>query len=52
MKGPNVNWKLLELLQEHGIENDPLAPDLLSVSSWGLHVLHGPFNTGENSTGW
>ena len=27
-------------IQEHCTENDPLAPDLLSVGSCGLHVLH------------
>ena len=52
MDGPNVNWKLLELLQEHRIENDPLAPDSLSIGSCGLHILHSAFNTGQNSTCW
>ena len=36
MDGLNVNWKLLELLQKHRIENDPLAPDRLPVGSCGL----------------
>ena len=52
MDGPIVNWKLLELLQEHCIKNDLLAPDLLSIISCRLHVLHGTFNNGQNSTGW
>ena len=46
MDGPSVNWKLLELLQERRFENDPLAPDLLSIGSCSLHVLYGAFNTG------
>ena len=38
-------------IQEHCTENDPLAPDLLSVGSCGLHVLHSAFiNTGQNQT--
>ena len=53
MDGLNVNWKLLELLQKHRIENDPWAPDRLPADgSCGLHVLHGTFNTGQNSTSW
>ena len=49
MDVPNVNWKLLELLQEHRIENDSLAPDLLSIGSYRLHVFHGAFNIGQSS---
>ena len=42
MDEPNGNWKLLELLQEHRIENDTLTPDLLGIGSCGLYLLHGP----------
>ena len=52
MDGPNDNWKLLKLLQEHCIDNNPLAPYLFSIGFCGLHVLHVAFNTVQKSTGW
>ena len=30
----------------------PECPDLIDISSCGLHAVHGAFKTGANATGW
>lgn len=45
MDGPNVNFKLLELLQLDHAENYGGA-QLVSVGSCGLHTLHNAFKAG------
>jgi hypothetical protein len=50
MDGPNVNWKMLSLLEA---ERDEVNfPKLLELGSCGLHVLHGAFLTGHASVQW
>lgn len=39
MDGPNVNWKLFDLLQQEHAQ-------LVSVGSCGLHTLHNAFKAG------
>ena len=50
MDGPRLNWKLLSLLNEDRQKEDADLPQLLNVGSCGLHVVHGAFSTGCQST--
>ena len=45
MDAPNVNWKMVEIANEHHKEQDPDALSLLETGSCGLHVLHGAYKT-------
>ena len=49
--GPNVNWKMLQLVNENR-KMDPDCPELLLLGSCGLHVLHGGYQTAQESTDW
>ena len=51
MDGPNVNWKMLDLIVENRNSNETY-PNLLDVGSCSLHVVHGAFRTGMKQTGW
>ena len=50
MDGPNVNWKLLRLLEEE--RNSSPAPKLLNLGSCGLHVLLGAYGHGQKQSEW
>ena len=52
MDGPNVNWKMLKLVEENGMSKDPSSPDMLELHSCGLHVVYGAYRLGQNSTNW
>ena len=45
MDGPNVNWKMLDLIVKDRNSNETY-PNLLDVGSCSLHVVHGTFRTG------
>ena len=47
MDGPNNNWKMLKIANEHHKEQDPDAPSLLEMRSCGLYVLHGAYKTAQ-----
>ena len=51
MDGPNINWKMLDLIVEDRNSNETY-PNLLDVGSCSLHVVHGAFITGMKQTGW
>ena len=51
MDGPNVNWKLIDILKPE-IQSSPSDPALLELGSCGLHILHGSYETGLKATGW
>ena len=51
MDGPNVNWKMLDLIVEDRNSNETY-PNLLDVGSCSLHVVHGAFRTSMKQTGW
>lgn len=44
MDGPNVNWKVFEMMFEHLKQEGNV--NLLNVGSCGLHVMHNAFSTG------
>ena len=44
MDGPNINWKMLDLIVEDRNSNEPY-PNC-------LHVVHGAFRTVMKQTGW
>ena len=48
--GANVNWKMVEIVNEHCKEQDPDALPLLEMGSCGLHVLHGVYKTAQSVT--
>lgn len=50
MDGPAVNWKFLRELQDE--IDQPDSQMFVQMGSCGLHVIHGAFKTGMNSTGW
>ena len=50
MDGPNVNWSVFKVLDEHFSEHD--FGTLINIGSCGLHIVHGAFQTGVQSTGW
>ena len=52
MDAPRVNCKLLSLLDEDREKENADLPQLLNVGSCGLHVVHGTFCTGCQSTDW
>ena len=50
MDGPNVNIKLLKMIQAEWSENE--QHQLIDIGSCGLHTIHNTFKTGAESTGW
>ena len=50
MDGPNVNWKILELLSVYRDEEE--LPSLENIGSCGLHVISGALHTGVLASGW
>ena len=51
MDGPNVNWKMLDLIVKDRNSNETY-PNLLDMGSCSIHVVHGAFRTGMKQTGW
>ena len=49
MDGPNVNWKVLDLIAEDSNEQYLI---LLNVGSCSLHVVHGTFRNHMKQTNW
>ena len=47
MDEPNVNWKVLEKLDNHIIEND--FTKTLNIGSCSQHIIHGAFQNGAPS---
>lgn len=50
MDGPPVNFKMLKEYQKELQEDYDTS--LIDLGSCGLHVVHGAFKTGVQSTGW
>ena len=50
MDGPSVNWSFVEKLKSSRDKNE--LPGLIDVGSCNLHVVHGAFKTGVESTTW
>lgn len=50
MDGPNVNWKLFELMERDLKFNLQLS--ILNIGSCNLHIVHGSFRDGANASGW
>ena len=44
MDGPSTNWNVLDLVNEHLVDNGFLKT--LIIGSCSLHILHGAFQTG------
>lgn len=50
MDGPNVNWKVFEILQKQ-VQID-VGKSLINIGSCGLHILHNAFRGGCKATRW
>ena len=50
MDGPDVNIKLLKMIQAERSENK--QHQLIDIGSCDLHTIHNAFKTGAESTGW
>ena len=50
MDGPLANWKFINLLQKDRVEKE--QRNLIDIGSCSLHVIHGAFKTGAESSGW
>lgn len=50
MDGPSTNWKVLELLNQKRTEDED--PTMVNIGSCGLHIVHGAFKTGMESSDW
>ena len=50
--GQNVYWKLLDLLADNLKNSNTSPPELPSLGSWVMHVLHGVYNIGQKCTEW
>ena len=55
MDGPNVNWKTVEIIEDHRKIYDPSCSYLIVIGSYvsyGLHVVHGAYAADQNATDW
>lgn len=43
MDGPNVNWRVFEIMFEHLKQKGNI--NLLNVGSCGIHIMHNAFST-------
>ena len=50
MDGPAVNWALFKTLNKE--RDNQQLPKLVNIGSCNLHVLHGAFQKGAETTGW
>ena len=50
MDGPSPNWKFIESLKRYRLENE--QSQVIELGSGGLHIIHGAYKTGAESTGW
>ena len=50
MDGPKVNWSLMEKLNSARDMNE--LSGLIDIGSCNLHIVHGAFKTGVESTNW
>ena len=50
MDRPNTNWKFFKFLKRYRLENE--QHQLIDIGYCGLHIIHGTFKTGAESTNW
>ena len=50
--GPNINWKTVEIIEDHQKIQDQNCPNLIGIDSCGLHVVHGAYGAEQNTTDW
>ena len=50
MDGPSTNWKFYEDLVQHREAEE--LPAMINIGSCSLHVIHGAFKSGAQSSGW
>ena len=48
--GPSDNWAFLKEIQNHREQEE--LQQLINISSCGLHIIHGAFQTGATTTCW
>jgi len=52
MDGPSVKLKVKRLFNQEMRADQELSPQLLELSTCGLHVVNLGFKTGVKQTGW
>ena len=50
MDGPNVNWKFVDMFSKQLLDEN--STTFLNIGSCGLHIVHGAFKHGSDTTGW
>ena len=50
MDGPNVNFKMLQKINEERTANE--SHHLISIGNCRMHTVHGAFRTGAEATDW
>ena len=50
MDGPNVNWKFVDMFSKQLLDEN--STTFLNIGSCGLHIIHGAFKHGSDTTGW
>ena len=50
MDGPSTNWNVLNLVNNHLVENG--YKNSIEIGSCTLHIVHGAFQTGATKSGW
>ena len=50
--GLSINWKTVEITEDHWKIQDPNCPNLIVIGGCGLHVVHGAYGAGQNATDW
>ena len=51
MDGPNVNWKVHDMLSKD-VKRVKADQNLLNAGSCGMHTIHNAFRSGCKATGW
>lgn len=52
MDGPNVYWKLLNMIKQDCCDKNPQGLKTLGIGSCGFHVIHGACGMVESATDW
>ena len=50
MDGPNVNGKFVDMFSKQLLDEN--STTFLNIGSCGLHIVHGAFKHGSDTTGW
>ena len=52
MDDQNITWNLLDLLADGWKDKNSSAPELLSLGSCNIHMIHDNYSTRQKCTDW